>query len=184
MVDLLKPAYKNMPCLRYDHIGPANGSAKPFASSTDIHAQTNKTDASKTKADIQLDLNFIKCNYKSIISSTVVHLALAHKLMNKHCGILHMYLEADQDRTCSGYEAGEWNDRPQLNGVDSGHGYGPHRQMLLDGGTQDSLPHSHATIDKYGYLLPMTLKRISRLENGWMVGYLLASTHYKAKVEP
>lgn len=42
MVDLLKPAYKNMPCLRYDHIGPANGSAEPVASSRDIQAQTNK----------------------------------------------------------------------------------------------------------------------------------------------
>lgn len=43
MVDLLKPAYKNMPCLRYDHIGPANGSAEPFASSRDIwNIQTNK----------------------------------------------------------------------------------------------------------------------------------------------
>lgn len=117
----------------------------------------------------------IKFNYKPIISSTVVH--LAHKLMHKLCGILCMYLEADQDRTCGGYEAGEWSVRPQLNGVDSGHGYGPHQQMLPDGGAQESSPHSRAVIDKHGYLLPMTLKRISRLENGWMGGYLLASTH-------
>ncbi len=36
-------------CLAWDdHIGPANGSAKPFASSTDIQAQTNKQKQNKS----------------------------------------------------------------------------------------------------------------------------------------
>lgn len=71
----------------------------------ETYKQTN--DASKTKADIQLNhclRKEKKKRDKPIISSTVVH--LAHKLMHKLCGILCMYLEADQDQMCSGYEVG------------------------------------------------------------------------------
>lgn len=52
-----------------------------------------------------------------------------------------------------GYEAGEWSAHPQLNGVGSAHGYGPHQQVLPDEGAQELLPHSRAVINKQGYLL-------------------------------